>query len=912
MNPEELARQEIDRQLEAAGWDVQDFKRMDLRKPAAVREYPLKTGEADYVLFVDRKAVGVVEAKKQGQTLSGVAEQSEKYIAGLPKEIPHFQLPLPFHYESTGIENTFRDVRDPDARSRHVFTFHRPETLLEWVNQTETLRARLRKIPPLITDGLRDCQIEAITNLERSFAENRPRALIQMATGSGKTFTAISFIYRLIKHAGAKRVLFLVDRSNLGRQTYKEFQQYTAPDDGRKFTDLFNVQHLKSSAFDPKNRVYISTIQRLYSMLRGDEIDSEIEEHSGFENGVDAKPVEVVYNPKIPIETFDFIVTDECHRSIYNVWRQVLDYFDAFIVGLTATPARQTIGFFEKNLVMEYPHERAVADRVNVGYEVYRIRTEITEQGSTVQAGHFVGKRDRQTRAKRWEQLDEDFAYQGSQLDRDVVAPDQIRTVIRTFRDKLPEIFPGRKEVPKTLIFAKDDNHAEEIVHIVRQEFGKGNDFCKKITYKVSGEKPEDILASFRNSYNPRIAVTVDMVSTGTDIRPLECLIFMRTVKSAVYFEQMKGRGTRVISSTDLNAVTPDAKEKTHFVIVDAVGVCEQEKTDSRPLERKKSVSFEKLVLGVAQGIRDEDSLTSLAGRLARLNQTLDTADRQELTALADGRPLSTIIHGLLDAVDLDRQLEEAKQQFGTDDPTPEQVKEATRALVEKACEPFDDPDFRERLIEIKKRDEQTIDEASQDTVLFAGFDEAAKERARTVVSTWKQFIETHRDELTALQILYGLPYARRGLTYAQIKELAEAIRKPPYRMTPDTLWKAYEQLDRSKVRGAGPQRLLTDMVSLVRFTIGESKMLEPFSTVVDERFAAWMRQQEQQGRTFTPEQMEWLEMIKNHIATSLSIDLDDFEYAPFHEKGGPVKVFQLFGNDAQRVIEELNEVLAA
>jgi len=407
MKPEEKARQRIDRLLDAAGWSVQDMSRLNLSASlgVAVREFPVESGFADYVLFVDRQAVGVIEAKPEGTTLSGVAEQSTAYITGFPSHIPHVHLPLPFAYESTGIETFFRDERDPNPRSRRVFAFHCPETLQEWLSQEDTLRARLQLVPMLNTKGLRDCQVEAIVHLDRSFAQAKPRALIQMATGSGKTYAAVSFIYRLIKFAGARRVLFLVDRNNLGRQTLREFQQYVTPDDGRKFTELYNVQHLTSNTLDPVSNVAITTIQRLYSMLKGDpEFDTEIEEHSLFEMAPgEERPREVTYNPQIPIETFDFIVTDECHRSIYNLWRQVLEYFDAFIIGLTATPSKQTLGFFNQNLVTEYSHERAVADGVNVGYEVYRISTQITEQGSTVDAGYYVDKRDKLTRQTRWE-----------------------------------------------------------------------------------------------------------------------------------------------------------------------------------------------------------------------------------------------------------------------------------------------------------------------------------------------------------------------------------------------------------------------------------------------------------------------------------------------------------------------------
>ena len=541
------------------------------------------------------------------------------------------------------------------------------------------------------------------------------------------------------------------------------------------------------------------------------------------------RPVEVAYNRQIPLEMFDVIITDECHRSIYHLWRQVLEYYDAFIIGLTATPSKQTLGFFNQNLVMEYGHDRAVADGVNVAYDVYRISTKITQGGSKVESGFYVDKRDKLTRKVRWEQLNEDLEYDAKELDRSVVAKDQIRTVIKTFRDKLPtEIFPGRKEVPKTLVFAKDDCHAEDIVEIIREEFGKGNDFCKKITYRTM-ERTEDLIASFRNSYNPRIAVTVDMISTGTDIRPLECLLFMRDVRSSVYFEQMKGRGTRTISDTDLKAVTPGTESKTHFVIVDAVGVCESDKTDSRPLERKRSMPFETLIGMVALGVRDVDTLTSLAGRLARVDRELDIDERREIEAAAGGKPFKQIINGLFDAVDPDKQVEKAKQLFKTETPTFEQVKKASAELAKTACSLFDAPLFRNTLVEVKQRNEQTIDTTSKDQVVYAGNDPLVAERAKRTVKSFKDFIEHNKDELIALQIIYSKPYSQRHLTYEAIKELANAIEKPPYNLTPELVWLAYEQLEKSKVKDAGPQKLLTNIVSLVRFATGKVDVLEPF-----------------------------------------------------------------------------------
>ncbi len=915
IGPEDLARQRIDDLLKKAGWDIQDLEQFNLTASlgVAIREFPTQSGHADYMLFTDEKAAGVIEAKPEGTTLGGVSEQSARYIADFPEEIPHSQDPLPFAYESTGRETFFRDERDPEPRSRRVFAFHTPETLHDWINQEQTLRERLQHLPTLNTSGLWDIQVEAIRGLERSLKNDYPRALIQMATGSGKTFTAVNLVYRLVKYARARRILFLVDRNNLGKQTFKEFQQFVTPDDGRKFTELYNVQHLKSNTVDSVSRVCISTIQRLYSMLKGEEIDPELDEISAFELDLDAEGYETIrYNPDIPVETFDFIITDECHRSIYNLWRQVLEYFDSFLIGLTATPSKQTLGFFNQNLITEYPHERAVADRINVGYEVYRIRTEITEAGSRVEAGNYVDRRDKLTREQRWELLDEPLEYSERQLDRDVVAEDQIRTVIRTYKERLPtEIFPGRTEVPKTLIFAKDDSHAEDILHITREVFEKGNEFCKKITYK-SGEDPDTLIRNFRNEYNPRIAISVDMISTGTDIKPIECLIFMRDVKSRTYFEQMKGRGTRTLQKDDLQNVTPDARtNKTHFVIVDAVGVCEGDKTDSRPLERKKSVPFDKLLESVALGNRSEDNLNSLAGRLSRLDQQLEAEDRERLESSAHGKSLSSITNDLLDAVDPDKQVEKAKELFETDSPSEEQQEESREELAKESCAVFNDPKFRNTLIEIKRKTEQIIDAVSQDQILEAGYDAQAKEQAEQVIHSFQEFIRENRDEITALQILYNIPYGERHLKYEQIRELSDALKNPPYQLNQERLWHAYEQLERARVQNASPQRLLTDIISLVRFAIGETDTLKPFKSVVDERFHTWIADQEAAGKEFTGEQMEWLKMIKNHITTSLSIEPEDLQDIPFINRGGIVHAKEVFGDDLEPMLNELNEVLA-
>ena len=554
-----------------------------------------------------------------------------------------------FEYVSTGKETIFRDLADPDPRSRPVFAFHRPSTLRLWLSEPETLRARLRHMPPLATEGLRTCQVEAIDGLEKSLARGDARALIQMTMGAGKTFTACTASYRLLKEAGVRRILFLVDRRNLGNQTATEYSGFSPPGTGRLFPELYGVQKLGPAGLDANAAIVISTIQRVYSVLTGKELAEEDEDASAFERG-DEEDKLVAYNPQVPFETFDLIVTDECHRSIYGSWRQVLEYFDSFIVGLTATPSMHTLGFFNKNIVAEYPYERSVVDGVNVGYEVYRIRTRIGEQGSRVTKDYTIPVMDRHTRAQRWETLADDLVYTPRELDRSVVAPNQIRTVLETYRDTVfTELFPGRSTVPKTVIFAKDDNHAENIVTIAREVFGKGNEFAKKITYRVQDADPEQLIKEFRINANPRIAVTVDMIATGTDIRPIEVLIFLRDVRSELYFEQMKGRGVRTISNTDLQAVTPDADAKTRFVLIDAVGVTESAKTISAPLNRDHKIAFDKLLEQVAAGDRRDDTISTLAARLAMLDRKLDPDGATELAQLAGGNTLADLARRLLD-----------------------------------------------------------------------------------------------------------------------------------------------------------------------------------------------------------------------------------------------------------------------
>jgi type I restriction enzyme R subunit len=914
-NPEQIARDNIDKQLKSCGWIVQNKRNLNLNAGlgVAVREYQTDAGPADYILFVDRKPVGVIEAKREeeGHRLTVVEEQSVEYATSKLKHLNNE--PLPFVYESTGVLTHFTDYRDPKPRAREVFTFHRPETFREWLKKDKSLRGRLQELPDLPIEGLRECQINAITNLEKSFKANKPRALIQMATGSGKTFTAITFIYRLLKYAGAKRVLFLVDTKNLGEQAEQEFIAYVPNDDNRKFTELYNVQCLKSSYVATDSQVCISTIQRIYSILKGEELDEAAEETNPAEiQWKRQDPMPVVYNEKLPIEFFDFIVIDECHRSIYNLWKQVLDYFDAFLIGLTATPDKRTFGFFNQNVVSEYTHENAVADGVNVGYNVYLIETKISKKGAELWKGLYIDRREKLTRRKRWEQLDEDIQYSAKKLDDVVVNPNQIRTIIRTFKEKLPEIFPGRKEVPKTLIFAKTDSHADDIIQIVREEFDEGNAFCKKVTYK-SEEDPKSVLTQFRNDYYPRIAVTVDMIATGTDVKPLEILIFMRDIKSKNYFEQMKGRGTRTISLDDLKKVTPSAQyAKDHFVIIDAIGVTKSLKTDSRPLERKPSVPLKDLLAAIAVGAQDEDLFTTIAGRLARLEKKLTVEEKEKFTEKANGKSINRLVKELLNAYDPDVIEERARAKFNVPEgetPTDHQLRDVQDTLILEVASIFTG-ELNEYIENVWKVHEQIIDIVNPDEVEFAGWDTQAKDKATEIVEDFKAYINQHKDEITALQIFFNQPHRRKELTYAMIKELFEKLKSDKPSLAPLKVWKAYEQLE--NVKGGSPVNELTVLVSLIRRVSGIDEVLTPYDKIVDKNFQDWVFRKQAGPLKFTEEQMEWLRMIKEHIATSFHFDKEDLNYAPFDAKGGIGKMWQLFREMTDEIIDELNEGLVA
>jgi type I restriction enzyme R subunit len=915
---EAQARLKIDADLRLAGWIIQDRAEMNLSAGLgiAVREVPMGDGRVDYLLYLNQKIVGVIEAKPAGTTLAEVHLQAMRYASNLtPGQKLNAVLAkgvLPFVYEASSTELFFSNHFDPEPTSRRFFNFQRPSTLEAIIRSEDPVtgkggwRSQIQSMPG--TDGydLRPASERAIHNIENWLQnDGRRRALVQMATGAGKTRMAVTEIYRLLKFGGFKRVLFLVDRNNLGEQTVREFKNWDTPDDGRKFTAIYPVEQLTASGAADSTTVVVSTIQRVWAGLKGEALPE------GYSPDIDdpnvAGAVEAVYSDRFPPESFDLIIVDECHRSIYGQWRKVLEYFDAQIIGLTATPTKQTLAFFEQNLVSEYTFQESVADEVNVGFDVYRIKTQIGEEGGLIEAGSVIPAIDKRTREQKELEVSEDMDWKPTDEGIAVESPNHIRLVLETFRDRMfSEIFPElndqgekRKVVPKTLIFAKSDAHAETIVRIVREVFNKGEGFAAKITY--TAQDPADLINRLRTSPELRIAVTVDMVATGTDVKPLECVLFMRDVRSGTYFEQMKGRGARSITDSDFQAVTEQGVHKERFVIVDAIGVTEHDFVDVTVTDRVKTASLESLLKKAAARELTQDDAATLGARLSKLGLRMNATERNEIEALA-GVTIEEMSQQLVRSVNPEALAEATKN---APEGTPEEV--AVHEFVQGLAGALATSQaLRDRLVTMHQSKYIIRDEATPDTLLFAG-GVPNLELAERLVHDWKQYLEDNKDEITALQLLYSNPQ-NSGVTRKQLEELIATIRKPHQDWTPAVIWKSYELLNKTN---RSIKNKTVDLVSLVRFTLGVMPELVPFADVVEQRYQGWLLAQEQSGAHFSAEQKRWLDAIKDYICTGVTFETPALDAVPFIDWGGS-DGFERDFTDPIHIIDDLNEALSA
>lgn len=877
MKPEEKARVTIDEQLTASGWLVtRDKSAWQSGAAVAIAEWVFPSGiQADYLLFFKGKAIAIVEAKPQKMLIGGVYHQADGYANALDAHFPAWMTPIPFIYVANGAIVLFADRRDKYSRQRIVFSFHQPETLEKWVREGEsTLQNRLLTLssePMPAGLNLRLCQIEAIGKLEESFAQQKRRAYVHLATGAGKTFTACTFCYRLIRHARAKRILFLVDRGNLGQQAHDSFSQWPIPEYDRKFTDEYSVVRLSSGAIEGNPRVVISTIQRIYSILTHSPMSAADDEVS-VEDTDEVK--QVVYNSALPPEFFDFIVVDECHRSIYKNWKQVLEYFDSTIIGLTATPTDVTAEFFEKNKVAEYTYEQSVKDGVNVGYCVYRIKTHKSEHGGVLTAaGDFPAfRKDLLTQKIEDPELKQDITYDAGELNRFVESEPQVRTILQAYKDAIyRDLYPERKRddaefninyIPKTLIFAQSDAHAELITRVAQEVFGRGDAFCKKVTYSVTGTDTKSLVNSFRTDAKFRIAVTVDMIATGTDVRPLEVVLFMRDVKSATYYQQMYGRGCRTIADNMLQNVTPNASSKDFFYLVDAVGVTEHAMVTSAPqLPKPPTKPLDELMELAYKGELEDDEWKTLGYRLNRIvlkSNRLGYAD--ELDAI--------IFHESAQSAEGDLHAAEGDG-FGL-----YTLAMRLREGANERCAHCFSPLHREQIITLYRKQAMWLD-PTPDTVEGVGF---SQEIARELTAGFMVWVENNQHKIKALELIFAVGEKQVPLLQADLRALVEEMKREDARFTVNNLWRNYYILEPTRCQSLEKTRTaLGDIIQLVKYALGRSDKLERFSGVARQRFELWLGRKKKAGVEFSPHQKELLRKVGETVADYLTYSPAEF-----------------------------------
>ena len=855
MTPEEKARQKIDLWFAEAGWKV--INREDYEPTCtavAIREGLLKGNlEADYFLFINGKAIGVLEAKREeiDPFSNNVCEQAVLYAKSVPHIYQAYQKPLPFIFTSNGKELFFCDFREQKQSFKQIMAIPTPYELVKQLGISDYFAG----LPSLQKKGLRDCQYEAVTELEKSFKSGQNRALMVLATGAGKTYTACLAAYRLLSYTPMRRVLFLVDRNNLGKQAEGEFGTFRLTENGDAFNTIFTVNRLRSSSIPSDSNVVISTIQRLFSFLRGDTIEDN-------DNDDDNEPTEEVVlppNPNLPHDYFDLIIIDECHRSIYGNWRKVLEYFDtARLVGLTATPIPETMAFFNNNRIVNYTLEKSIVDGVNVDCRVYRIKTQVTENGGAILEGEKIKEETRYTGDVKTISNKETKTYTNKELNRSVINPAQIKLILSTYRDVVyTELFndPQREAnfdyLPKTLIFALNETHASNIVQIAKEVFGRTDDrFVQKITYSAGDSN--ELIRQFRNDKDFRIAVTCTLVATGTDVKPLEVLIFMRDVESLPLYIQMKGRGVRTIGDEQLRNVTPNAFSKDCFYLIDAVGVTEHEKTIPTITDEPttKIITFKELLEQITHGYLPDEHLKRLAATLSRIYNKADNSQRNEFVRLAndDMKELASRIYEALENNILPPFV-------NTNEPNNER-----KGLVSPLA---NHADARRYLLILAAGFVNTL-MPGEDTLISKGF---SIEEAKSTAEAFENFCKEHSDEIEALRIIYN--NEGEPITYSMLKDLENKLKMANNHFTSKQLWNSYAILNPNSVRRSSTKEesdALTNIIQLVRFALHQIERLDSVVSTSKQYFNLWIGQNQ---REITDKQREVISRIVDYIASN-------------------------------------------
>ena len=855
MTPEEKARIKIDQWFAGAGWEVINRDEYEPTSTAvAIREGLLKDNlEADYFLFINGKAVGVLEAKREETDAfsSIVCEQAALYAKSVPNIYQTYQKPLPFIFTSNGKELYFCDFREQDHYFKQIMTIPTPHELVKKLGINDYFAG----LPTLRKKGLRDCQYEAITELEKSFRSGQKRALMVLATGAGKTYTACLAAYRMLSYTPTRRVLFLVDRNNLGKQAEGEFGTFRLTENGEAFNTIFTVNRLRSSSIPSDSNVVISTIQRLFSFLKGETIEDNDED----DENEPAEEVILPPNPDLPHDYFDMIIIDECHRSIYKNWRKVLEYFDtARLVGLTATPIPETMAFFNNNRIVNYTLEKSIVDGVNVDCRVYRIKTQVTETGGAILEGEKFKEETRYTGEVKTVSSKETKTYTNKELNRSIINPAQIKLILSTYRDVVytelfndPQREPNMDYLPKTLIFALNEAHATNIVQIAKEVFGRTDDrFVQKITYSAGDSN--ELIRQFRNDKDFRIAVTCTLVATGTDVKPLEVVMFMRDVESLPLYIQMKGRGVRTIGDEQLRNVTPNAFSKDCFYLVDAVGVTEHEMTIPTATDESttKIITLKELLERISHGYFPDEYLKRLAATLARIYNKADDSQRKEFARLShdDMKELSARIYDALEKGTLPPFV-------STEKPNLER-----KGLVSPLA---NHADARRYLLILAAGFVNTL-MPGEDTLISKGF---SIEEAKCTTEAFEEFCRENADEIEALRIIYN--NEGEPITYSMLKELEHKLKMANNHFAPKQIWNSYAILSPSKVKRSTTKEesdALTNIIQLVRFAFRQIDRLESVVTTSKQYFNLWLGQNQ---REITDKQREVISRIVDYIASN-------------------------------------------
>lgn len=860
MKPEEKSRQKIDQWLTEAGWKVINRNEFEANSTAvAVREGLLKGNkEVDYFLFINGKAIAVLEAKREEIDVSTnvVCDQVESYARGVPNYYTAYQKPIPFLYTSNGKQLFFRDFRKKDSSFEEIFSMHKPKKLVKLLGIDDPFAG----LPMLNEKGLRKCQYDAIVGLEQSFKNGEDRALMILATGAGKTYTACMFSYRFLSYTPMKRILFLVDRNNLGKQAEGEFGTFRLTENGESFNNIYSVNRLKSTKIPSDSNVVISTIQRLFSLLKGDEI-SDTDDDDSYNRGEVILPE----NPNLPHDFFDLIIIDECHRSIYGNWRKVLEYFDtAKIVGLTATPIPDTKAFFNENIVVNYDLKQSIIDGVNVDCRIYRIKTQVTEKGGAILEGDKFERVTCYTGQVEEIQNKETINYTKEELNRSIINPSQIKLILQTYKEAVyrdmfndPQREANFDYLPKTLIFALNETHANNIVRIAKEVFERKDErFVQKITYSTDSN---ELIRQFRNDKDFRIAVTCTLVATGTDIKPLEVVMFMRDVESLPLYVQMKGRGVRTIGDEQLRNVTPNAFSKDCYFLVDAVGVTEHEHSIPRPGEGGGEVSLETILERISYGYIPDYYLDRLASSLFRIYNKATVEQHQEFIRLANDNMQEI-------ALRIHKAIEESVLPPFIDTNHPNIERKALVASL--AC----NAKARQYILILHRGFIDTLI-PGEDTLISQGF---SLEEARNTTDEFEDFCKKNKDKIEALRIIYN--NKGEAITYPILKDLENKLKIENSRFSSKQLWNSYAIVFPNNVRLSSKKEeaeALTNIIQLVRFAYHQINRLESVVSSAGSYFNLWVGHY-QRNFNLTEKQREIMSQIANYIAYNGACTVSD------------------------------------